>query len=516
MLPFTRAASVRTPALSPTPVHTPAFAPALAPSLAPVLVLLLVSPWSCQRTLEAPPPHAALSADSIPPVVPSILQLPLTFDALPVLGVLEALVPHTFSDINTPDTSRSDPRLRYAFAAERDSLIVSIDRQTVYITSFIRYQGKGWYSVSPLPDVTGSCGLKGPWPRLRIQIATAVEITPDWKLDSHTKVTRVEPYSDAMRDRCRVTAFNVDLTDKVTSAVRVLVERQARAVDAHIEGADVRSWIGGLWHEIASPIRLADSVWLSINPSAVRLGNVTAHGTTLVAALGLTAVPRIVTGVAPDSTVPILPALGMGVKGARMHIDMIGELDYARASDILRKAVRGKRIEWETHTLEVRDATVAGLDDGRLVVSLSFRASTARTFAGRGTTTGRIYFVGTPVYDPATDQIVVPNLDYDVASANMLVNSVEWIKHEEVRQFFRANAHWPVGGLMQRARELLAKGLNRDLGPSAHLSARVVSADAIGVEATSRAIRFRARADAAALLAIRWIPPVPVASTARR
>ncbi|MEP6573686.1 MAG: DUF4403 family protein [Gemmatimonadota bacterium] len=480
----------------------------------PALALAFLWPWSCQQTLEAPAPHAALSADSIPPVIPTVLQLPLTFDARPSLAVIEDLVPRSFGDIDTPDTSKADARLRYAFAADRDSLIISIDRQTVYLTTFIRYKGKGWYSVSPLPDVTGSCGMKGPPPRLRIQISTEVEIKPDWKLESHTKVLRVEPYSNDVRDHCRVTAFNVDMTDKITAGVRELVERQASAVDAHIEAADVRTWISGLWHEIGSPIRLADSVWLSINPSAVRIGNVVAHGTSLVAQLGLTAVPRIVTGAQPDTTVPILPALGAGVKGDRLHIDMIAELDYARASAMLQKAVRGKRIVRDTHTLEVLDATVAGLGDGRVVVGLSFRATTARTFAGRGTTTGRVYFVGTPVYDPANDQIVVPDLDYDVASANMLVNSVEWIKHADVREFFRANAHWPVGGLMTRARQLLAKGLNRDLGPSAHLSARVVSAEAIGVEATARAVVFRARAEAEAQLAIHWVPPPTTAATA--
>ena len=115
----------------------------------------------------------------------------------------------------------------------------------------------------------------------------------------------------------------------------------------------------GLWHVIGDRIRLADSVWRLFNPSAVRLGNVVAHGTSLEAQLGLTAVPRIVTGAQPDTTVPILPALGAGVKGDRLHIDMIAELDYNRASAMVQRAVRGKRIVRATRTLQVRGATVA-------------------------------------------------------------------------------------------------------------------------------------------------------------
>jgi hypothetical protein len=141
----------------------------------------------------------------------------------------------------------------------------------------------------------------------------------------------------------------------------------------------------------------------------------------------------------------------------------------------------------------VKDVRLFGIGGGKLALELDFR----------GTVSGRIYFIGTPSYNPKTNELFVPDLEYDAGSANLLVRGFEWVKHDDVRDYFRDHARWSVGDIMAKGREQLSKGLNRDLATGVKLTADVKEVQALSVRARKSAIHLRARADANARLTVR-------------
>jgi hypothetical protein len=264
-------------------------------------------------------------------------------------------------------------------------------------------------------------------------------------------------------------------------------------VDQKIASLDIRKRFEEWWHLLQRPIPLTDSVWLVINPSAVRMGTTVGVKRTLVTALGFSASPRVVSGAQPPTLETPLPPLYPAAVGNGLHILLEGVLDYSLASDLLKKALVGKIIEGKGQTLVVKDVRLFGIGGGKLALQVDFR----------GTVAGRIYFIGTPRYNPATKELFVPDLDYDVGSANMLVSSFEWLKHDDVRDYFRGHAQWPVTDIVAKGREQLAKGLNRDLAPGVRLTADVKEIQGLSVHAQRRAIRLRARGDANARLTVK-------------
>jgi hypothetical protein len=172
---------------------------------------------------------------------------------------------------------------------------------------------------------------------------------------------------------------------------------------------------------------------------------------------------------------------------------MEGIVDYSLATRLLEKALVGKIVEGKGQTLVVRHVRLFGIGGGRLALELEFR----------GTVAGRIYFIGTPKYNPATNELFVPDLDYDAGSANLLVSGFEWLKHDEVRDYFRKNARWSVGDIVKQGTAQLEKGLNRELAPGVKLSAEVKKVEPLSVNARRAAIRVRARADANARLTVK-------------
>ena len=429
--------------------------------------------------------------DTLPTLPTSTLDIPLTYDLTPVVRALESAVPRKFGDIDERK-QLSNKRMEIAFEAARDPFTVSLDGQTARISAVVHYQGRGFYNPRVGPNISSSCGINDERPRARITLVSNLTVTPEWKLRGRTRIANVAPYSEERRDQCRVTAFRIDVTERVINATREQLEKQRPLIDRRIASLDIRSRFENWWHLLEQPIQLTDSVWLLIRPSAVRMGQNVGVRRTLVTALGFSASPVVVSGRRPVVQPTVLPPLHPAAVGDGLHILLEGVIGYDLASDLLRKHLRGRTVQRAGQTLQVKDVRLYGIGGGRLALELRFGGDVA----------GIVYLVGTPRYDPGTNEIFVPDLDYDVGSRNLLVSGVEWVKHDEVRDFIRSQARWSVGDVMQTGRSQLEMGLNRDLAPGVRLAAEVQQVQGLSVHARRTAIRLRAQADANARLTV--------------
>jgi hypothetical protein len=460
--------------------------------LAPMASAVLLSACDAGLDVDAPAPAMMADADTLPTLPTSTLDIPLTYDLTPIVRSLETAVPRKFGDIDDRKQT-SNKRVSIAFEAVRGPFNVVLDGQTARISSVVQYKGRGWYNPRVGPDISSSCGISDEQPRARITIASPLTITPDWKLRGKTRVASVTPYSDTRRDQCRVTFLKIDVTDRVINATREALSKQRPMIDAKIASLDIHSRFENWWHLLERPIQLTDSVWLLIRPSAVRMGETVGTKRTLATALGFSASPVVAVGTKPTVVASPLPPLQKAVVGDGLHILLEGVIDYDLATDLLRKELKGKKVQRAGQTIEVKDVRLFGIGGGKLALELRFGGSTA----------GHVYFVGTPRYDAGTNELFIPDLDYDVGSKNLLVAGVEYLKHDDVREFFRSHSRWPVGNVMQTGKEQLQKGLNRELAPGVLLSADVKQVQGLSVHARRTAIRLRAQADANARLTVK-------------
>src|SRR5215210_4355371 len=257
--------------------------------------------------LDAPAPAVAADIDTLPSLPTSTLDIPLTYDLSPVVQALEKAVPRKFGNLNERHAIPGQPRMTVAFEALRDPFKVSLDGQVAHLTAVVHYAGIGWYKPPVVGEVSGSCGVNDERPRARIEITSALSITQGWQLRGKTRIADVQPYSSANRDKCRVTVFNISVTGRVIEATRNLLNDKRGMIDQKISAIDIRSRFEGWWHLLQRPIPLTDSVWLVINPSAVRMGESVGVKRTLVTALGFSASPRVVTGKQPATVETPLP-----------------------------------------------------------------------------------------------------------------------------------------------------------------------------------------------------------------
>jgi hypothetical protein len=462
-------------------------------SRAVLLLFAAVGIQACEARLDvdAPAPAMMADADTLPTLPTSTLDIPLTVDLSPVVKELEKVVPRRFGNIDERKPV-SNKRIHIAYEAVRGPFIVSLNGRTATIAAIVQYKGRGWYKPPIGPEISSSCGINDQMPRARISLASDLTITSGWNLRGKSKPVRVSPFTTERRDQCRVTAFKIDVTDKVISATQSAIEKQRPMIDRKVSSINIRPRFENWWHLLEQPIRLTDSVWLLIKPSAVRMGETVGVKRTLVTALGFSASPVVVTGRKPVVNVTPLPPLNPAAVGNGLHILLEGVIGYDLATDLLRKHIVGKKVTRAGQTLEIRDARLFGIGGGKLALELRFK----------GAANGHIYLVGTPRYDASTNELYVPDLDYDVGSTALLVKGLEWVKHDDVRKFITTNARWEIGDVMRTGKEQLTKGLNRDLAPGVHLAADVKQVEGLSVHARRTAIRLRAQADANARLTI--------------
>src|SRR5688572_22750026 len=302
--------------------------------------------------------------DTLPTLPTSTLDIPLTYDLTPIVRALEGAVPKQFGDIDDRKQLKNK-RMHIAFEARREPFAVSLDGQTARISAVIHYKGRGWYKPPIGPEISSSCGINDEQPRARLVIVSPLTITPEWNLRGRTRIASVAPYSDTRRDQCRVTAFKIDVTERVINATRDQLEKQRPMINQRLASLNIRSRFEEWWHLLERPIPLTDSVWLLIRPSAVRMGPNVGVKRTLVTALGFSASPIVVAGVKPPVRESPLPPLYPATVGDGLHILLEGVIDYELASDLLRKHLNGRKVERSGQTLQVKDVRLFGIEIGR-------------------------------------------------------------------------------------------------------------------------------------------------------
>jgi hypothetical protein len=474
--------------------------PLRCPARALVFLSLCAASGCTTSTIDAPAPKpvADTGPDSLPSLPPSLVDAPITYDLTPALATLEASVPVRLGDINARKRSATNRRVNTAFAAERQPFQVRLDGSTVRVGTVLEYQGKGWYNAPLGGDIFGSCGMGVTRPRVAVEMMTTLRITPDWRLRGKSEITRVTPFSQEQRDQCKVTVFKIDVTDRVVNAARSELEKRVASLDEKIATIDVRSRFERWWLLLQRPIRLSDSVWLLLQPRGVHLGPITGSARIVSIDVGLSGEPRVVTGPRPADGTDSLPRLQRekGKHEQALHVLLEGELSYDLANGMLTKNVVGRRIRRGARWITIREARLSGIGGGRIALAVRFD----------GAASGIVYLVGTPRYDPETRQLYVPDLAYDVSSADMLVRGLEWMRRGDVQSLLRTRARFPVADLVEQARKRLERGMNRPLGQNAKLVAQIATGDVLAVRATAGGILVRAAANGSARLEVNRIP----------
>jgi hypothetical protein len=448
-------------------------------------------------SFDAPPPAMVTGAvvESMPPVPPSRLELPVRYDLKPGLDWLESEVPRTIGSMDKQ--IQVNDRTKIAFAITREPFRFTFEERTITISSVLHYEGRGWYNPPVLPEVSGSCGTGEVRPRAQLTLSVTGRINQGWMLWSKSTVKAV-PLTDTERDQCEVTAAHIDVTSKVLGAAEGALQGELKKVDAKLAAYPLRTLVQGVWATMQNPLRLTDSLWLLIAPVSLRFLPPTVAGDTLFWQAGLEANPRIVGGEKPaPSTNPLLPPVREEPPPPELLILSEGRLPYDVAEEILSKALKKTKIKVGNRTIRIQHLKPSPLGDGRVVVALTVS----------GAANGTLYAVGHPQID-STGVLTMPDLTIDAGSTDALTGALAWLASgDRVTQFLREAIRVNLAPTIEKARILAEKNMNRELVSGLSVRTTLTSAVPAGVWAAPDALVARVIVKGQGALIVDLYPP---------
>ena len=452
------------------------------------VILAVALTWAFWSTPHLDPPAPAAEAEPIwvPELAESTLKVPIRFDLQPVVAALERAVPRSMGSLDQRTPLEDNDRTDVAYEVRRAPFQTSLIQDRAMITSVLSYRARAWYDPPILPEIRGTCGTEAEPMRAVVSASARISLSSDWRLRSDGRVDHVGPLAAGDRDRCRMTDLNIDVTDRVMSAAREALEGHLPEIEAALGRIDLRSRFEEWWQALASPIELAEETWLVIGPVGVYRGPTRGLGDVLIAEVGLSAEPRVVFGPRPRVDIPPLPDLGPPLDVEGLRIRATGRADYGAASERLTEILAGRTLEQPEGTLRLDRVEALGIGGGRVALDVYFD----------GAARGHIYLVGTPAIDPATNEIHVPDLTFDVDTRSLLIQGYAWIAREDILEFFRERARWPVEHLANFAGTQLERGLNHHLTDEVRLEGGVESVELLGVYPRMDALIVQAEARA--------------------
>jgi len=459
-----------------------------------IAVMLLPALLAC--TSDAAPRRTEAFADGAPaPSAPALsrFSVPLEYDVSAVLRLVDSIVPKTFGSMDDIRAVNGDSRKRYAFEATRGRFTAFASGREMHLRATFAYRARGYYKPPIGPTLSAGCGSATERPRIVVELATPLTLTPDWHLSTKARLVTIRPASTQDRDRCDVSLLDIDVTDRVIGAARPALVGKLPDIDRKVATVDLTGRVTEWWGLLNRPIRLTDSVWLALHPEQLHMGAVRGEARVLTVPVSLDARPRIVTGSQPRIEAVPLPPLAKDTVADGFRIEMDGVVDYGTAARAVTSALAGRSFTRAGRSVTIEDVSVLPASRGRLLLAIAFVGDAA----------GRLQLIGTPRYRAAEGIVDVPDLDFDLETDSKLVSAYAWLRSDELRETIREKARVPVQPALDKGRALLLGGLNRKLGDAVTLSATVDSVAVKGLYVTRDALVVRAEARGQAGFAVK-------------
>lgn len=285
-----------------------------------------------------------------------------------------------------------------------------------------------------------------------LHMTTQLSFHDDWNLKPDTKLLHIEWTKEPI---LKVAFLNINLRKKVDDVLESKQSELTGLVDRELKKIlNTRQIMEKLWFDIQKPIvinRQSTMVWLkpqaeSLTASLVQDGKYLGLDAELK-----TRIRTVLEGEelpADENTLPSYKALTNKVDSLELYV--LVAAPFKRINESLNEALAGKEIEKEGYKTTIKKVRAYGTDQG-LAVAIELR----------GDVDGTVYVRGVPTYDSLQSALKINDFTFDVDSENALVQSADWLLHDDALQLIKEKLILDIKPLVQLLPELIQGGLEK-------------------------------------------------------
>jgi hypothetical protein len=287
---------------------------------------------------------------------------------------------------------------------------------------------------------------------LALKFKVKAGVTSDWRLtteiyymglsDQLVEEIGIGPIS--IKPRSIVEAFTVPVQ-------KVLSDLLAQKIN---EQFSLKSQVAKVWTTAQKPVLLdkSYSAWLTLTPREVMLSPLYAQNNKVRLSVGISTFAELVVGPQPADQPPLpLPNLKLvNSFDKTFRIALNADLFYKDLRAIASNLLLNKQFDSDGKSITIKDLDLYGNGD-KLVVKLQTIGSLEGTF----------YLTARPVFNPQTEVFSVDDVDFDMQSQSLLMQSADWVLHGAIRSTIQDKLNMNLTAQLDNSRQMAAKALSR-------------------------------------------------------
>jgi len=287
---------------------------------------------------------------------------------------------------------------------------------------------------------------------LKLKFKATAGVTPDWRL--HAEIY-YQGLSDLVAEDVGIGPLSFkprSIVEGITQPLqRMLSDLVAQKINDLVP---LKAQVAKVWNTAQKPILLdkAYSAWLTLTPREVVLYPLYAQNNRVRLSVGISTFAEVVVGPEPAPRPPLpLPNLRLVTTFDKsFRIALNADLFYKDLLAIARPLLIDKRLDSDGRSITIRHLDLYGNGD-RLIVKLETE----------GSLDGVFYLTAKPVFDPRTNVFSVEDVDFDMQTKSLLLQSADWFLHGTIRDAIRDKLNLNLTERLEQSRRMAGKALER-------------------------------------------------------
>jgi hypothetical protein len=286
----------------------------------------------------------------------------------------------------------------------------------------------------------------------RLSFRLNPRVTTDWKVNADVQYTGL---SDLMAEKIGIGPLTLKPRSIVEGVIQPLQKPLADLINQKLnEKFSLKAEVAKVWNSAQKPILLDKnySAWLTMTPREVMLYPLSARDNRVQVSVGLQSYAEVVVGPAPPvRPVTPLPNLKL-MNGAdrTFRVALHTDLFYKDILTIAAPLLLNKEFGSDGKSIILQELDLYGNGD-RLVI----KAKTT------GSLDGVIYLTCRPVFNPQTNVFAVEDVDFDLQTQSLLLQSADWFLHGSIRSTIQEKLNMDLTQRLVQTRELAGRALAR-------------------------------------------------------
>ncbi|MBD1398951.1 DUF4403 family protein [Pontibacter sp. JH31] len=426
---------------------------------------------STARLTTTAPPATVANAPAYQPKLSSI-SIPVSIP----LSAIEDKLNQEIQGALYKDDNLDDDNLAVT-VLKKGRMTIRAEKDKLYFSVPLQVYAKGRWQWEPCKACPSFSKTEATSFDMVVKTESRFGLTEDYKINTIT--TGNFEWGDT-KPYINLGPLKIGLARFIEPAMKQQMNTIARQLDKEIQNRlNLRQYVADTWMQLQQPVKLDNNLnaWLSVQPQEVRMAPLYAHNGSLHTNLGITSYIQVTTDGKPQTQLNRnLPKL---IIDSRMRDDiqigLTATVPYTHASSLMQQQIANQTYTFDggKSQVTVKDAAITPSGE-QLVLMLDVDG---KTKAGLFTKKliGKVYLRGTPYYDPTSASIKLRDVDYDLQTKDMLLNTANWLAKNRFKEMIQSQVNIPVQSQLADVRNMLQHTLNQ----SSHMHEAVLLRGAV-------------------------------------